>query len=278
MKRRPGTTVDTVYQTLRDRIVDGDYPPGMRLSQDGLATELKVSRTPLREALHRLEADGLVIAEANRGMEVAPVSDHHVEECYAIRLLVEPPMMAAITSSLTDADLVAMDEALEAMDAQSHRIHDYQQAHLRFHELTLQRYPDAIRALTRSLHLKIYRHQRLHFSRPQVPEHFTNVDRILLEALRQRDGELARRVLEFHLADAAVGMILDKNPDYHFDGLLVAMRGIGVVVEADDDGSLLRPVPITWTTGAPALPQGLSTANLHYTPPRRRRTKNGDAA
>jgi DNA-binding GntR family transcriptional regulator len=277
MTRRPGTTVDTVYQTMRDRIVDGEYPPGMRLSQDGLATELKVSRTPLREALHRLEADGLVVAEANRGMEVAPVSDHHVEECYAIRLLVEPPVMAAITPNLTDADLEAMEQALEAMDAQSHRIHDFQQAHLEFHELTLRRYPEAIRELTRSLHLKIYRHQRLHFSRPQVPEHFTNVDRILLNALRQRDGELARRVMEFHLADAAIGMILDKDPDYHFDALHVAARGIGVEIEAQDDGSLPRPARITWTTGSPDLPDGLSTANLRYSP-RRRRTKNGDAA
>jgi DNA-binding GntR family transcriptional regulator len=263
--RRPGNTVDTVYQTLRDRIIDGDLPPGLRMSQDGLATELNVSRTPLREALHRLEADGLVVAEANRGMEVAPISDGQVEQCYAIRLLVEPPTIAAVVASLTDDDFAEMDAALEEMERNSNRIRDYQESHLRFHELTLRRYPAAIRELTQSLHLKIYRHQRLHFSRPQVPEHFTHVDRLLLEAMKKGEAELARHVMEFHLADAAIGITLDKDPDYRFDALLVALEGLGIDLDPVVDGVLPRPVEIRWRHAAPAMPE-LETSNLRYVP------------
>ncbi|WP_327579036.1 GntR family transcriptional regulator [Streptomyces sp. NBC_00145] len=261
-RRRPGTTVDNVYQTLRGRIVEGEYQPGMRMSQGGLASELNISRTPLREALNRLEADGLVVSEANRGMEVAPVSDSQVEECYALRLLVEPATLAAISADLTDAELDEMDAALADMETKKNRIRDFQAAHLSFHELTLRRYPESVRELTRSLHLKIYRHQRLHFSRPHVPEHFTNVDRILLQSLRAREPERARHVLEFHLADAAIGMILDKDPDYRFDSLLVAVRGLGIEVEQAMDGHLPRPTTISWPGGEAKDIVELTTANL----------------
>ena len=57
---------------------------------------------------------------------------------------------------------------------------DFQEAHLRFHRTVLRRYPKAIAELTESLHLKIYRHQRLYLSHPDAPEHFTQVDRMFL--------------------------------------------------------------------------------------------------
>ena len=99
-----------------------------------------------------------------------------------------------------------------------------------------------------------------------------------IEQARRQAQDRNLRNIEFHLADAAIGMILDKDPDYRFDALLVAMRGIGVELGTQDDGSLLRPVPIYWAAGSPGLPDGLSTANLRYSPTRRRRTKKGDAA
>lgn len=260
--RRPGNTVDNVYQTLRDRIIDGEYPPGTRMSQDGLATELSVSRTPLREALHRLEADGLLVAEANRGMEVSPITVGMVEECYAVRLLVEPPVIAALTDTLTDADLDSMSSALEEMEEHAHRIRDFQAAHLRFHELAVRRYPAAVQELTRSLHLKIYRHQRLFLSRPHMPEHFTGIDRIFLDALRARESDRARQILEFHLVDAAVGMVTDQDPDHRFTSLLVSARGVGIEIEHDPGGELARPATIDWPTMAPDRVADLKTANL----------------
>jgi DNA-binding GntR family transcriptional regulator len=72
-KKRSGSAVDEVYEVLHERIVQGLYPPGLRMTQDELANELKTSRTPLREALNRLQANGLVVANNNRGMEVSQV-------------------------------------------------------------------------------------------------------------------------------------------------------------------------------------------------------------
>jgi DNA-binding GntR family transcriptional regulator len=262
---RPGNTVEEIYLVLRERIIDGVYPPGVRMSQSSLAAELNVSRTPLREALQRLEGDGLLVAEANRGMQVAPIDIGQIEQFYAIRLLVEPPTIAAIVGELDDAELAKMASELDAMDAGHSRIRDFQEAHMRFHEYGINHYPPAIAELTHSLHLKIYRHQRLYFSRPQVPEDFTSVDRMFLEAMRTGDRELARQLLEFHLIDAAVGVVAESAPDHPYDALLVATRGLGIVLEAGPDGGLSRPVRIAWNRGGAHAMPSLRTANLVHT-------------
>lgn len=262
---RPGTTVEEIYLVLRERIIEGVYGPGMRMSQSGLAGELNVSRTPLREALQRLEGDGLLVAEANRGMQVAPADIGQIEQYYTIRLLVEPPTVAAIVGELDESELAKMATELDAMEADHPRIRDFQEAHSRFHEYGIKHYPAAIADLTHSLHLKIYRHQRLYFSRPQVSGDFTTVDRMFLAAMQEGDGELARQLLEFHLIDAAIGLITEGQSDYRYHALIVATRGAGIFLETRADGTLPRPAQITWIRGEASRIPRLRTANLVHT-------------
>ncbi|GAA3251478.1 hypothetical protein GCM10017691_64010 [Pseudonocardia petroleophila] len=259
---RAGNTVDEIYHTLRERIIDGVYAPGVRMSQNTLAAELSVSRTPLREALQRLEGDGLLVSKANRGMQVAPTDVGQVEQHYAIRLLLEPPTIAAIVADLAEADHAKMAAELDAMEVYRNRIRDFQEAHMRFHEFCINHYPPALAELTHTLHLKIYRHQRLYLSRPEVPEDFTNVDRMFLDAMRAGDAELTRQLLEFHLIDAAIGLVSDGAPDHRYDALLVAARGVGITLGVEADNTARRPASISWVrNGAHTIPS-ITTANL----------------
>jgi DNA-binding GntR family transcriptional regulator len=264
--RRPGTTVDDLYQTLREQIISGRYHPGFRLSQQALANELKVSRTPLREALSRLAAEGLVVGEANRGMEVAPVYNDHAEQSYGLRLLIEPPTIGAIVEEITEEDLDRMQHVLEQMErtAAARRIQEFQQLHFQFHEATLRYYPDTFRELIQSLHTKIYRHQRLYFSRPDVPKSFLQVDRVFCNAMRARDAAIARQSMEFHLTDAALGLVLDIDPDHKFEALFIALRALGIELEADAGGKIRRPAAIRWTRADFREMSPLSTNNLYY--------------
>jgi DNA-binding GntR family transcriptional regulator len=266
--RRSGTTVDELYQTIRDHIINGQYHPGFRLSQQTLATELKVSRTPLREALSRLAAEGLVVGEANRGMEVAPVYNDHAEQSYGLRLLIEPPTIGAIVEDISEQDIDRMQSVLGQMErsANSHRIQEFQQVHLQFHEATLRYYPDTFRELIQSLHTKIYRHQRLYFSRPEVPKSFIQADAAFCEALRARDAATARQNMEFHLTDAALGLVLDIDPDHKFEALFIALRALGIELEADESGRIHRPTRIRWTRNDFHEMAPLSTNNLFYAP------------
>lgn len=264
--KRPGNVVDGVVETLRERIVSGQIAPGIRLSQQQLAEELQVSRTPLREAMQRLATEGLLVGQANRGMVVAPVQLSDVEDAYALRLLVEPPTVAAITETVTDADLDAMDAALSAMENPTIATRAFQDAHLRYHAVLLDRYPQYADDLIHQLHTAIYRQQRIYFSRPPAVADFVWLDRVFLDAVRTRQGELARHILEFHLLDAALGLVLEIDPDYTFEALGVSLRGLGISVPELGRGPVRLPLELHWSRPLPdSFPEELKTSNLHYT-------------
>jgi DNA-binding GntR family transcriptional regulator len=84
------SVVDQVYVAIRDRITNGSLARGARVHQEDLAEELGVSRTPVREALRRLAAEGLVEMRTNRGARVADVRQVDMRAAYEARLLVEP--------------------------------------------------------------------------------------------------------------------------------------------------------------------------------------------
>lgn len=265
-RTRSGTTVDELVQVLRYRIIDGVYPPGYRMSQGELASDLKVSRTPLREALRRLEAGGFLVSMANRGMQVAPLASADTEQHYALRILVEPPLISGLLEQITSEDFARMDTALDDMAANLNRTKDLQEAHQRFHYVALDRYPPAMRDLTQQLYTMIYRHQRVFYSRPRTPEDLVHTDTLYLEAMRQGSSELVRQLLEFHLLDAALGLALDIDPDYRFGALLLALRGGGIELEHDGKNCVSTPARVRWTRREATSLAPLRTANLYCEP------------
>jgi DNA-binding GntR family transcriptional regulator len=84
------SVADQVYEVLRERIASGEIERGSRMHQEELAKEFGVSRTPVREALRRLAAAGLVDLFANRGARVATATDEQLRSSYETRLVVEP--------------------------------------------------------------------------------------------------------------------------------------------------------------------------------------------
>lgn len=262
-RARAGTTVDELYLVLRERIIDGTYAPTVRMSQDRLASELEVSRTPIREALRRLESEGFLVATANRGMEVAKVANGDTEQHYAARLLLEPPTLSALLDQVTDSDKSQMNQALDTMARSLDRMRDFQEAHRRFHDVALERYPTYLGDLVRSLHTMIYRRQRVYFSRPSTPVDFVNVDRMLLDAIRGQNLDAVRQLLEFHLIDATVGMVLDDDPDHRFDSLLLTTRGLGIEIDAVG-GRIRRPAHVRWARPGCLQSTPIKTSNLIY--------------
>ena len=84
------SVVDQVYTAIRERISSGSLPRGGRVHQEDLAEELGVSRTPVREALRRLAAEGLVEMRTNRGARVADVDQVGMRTSYEARTVIEP--------------------------------------------------------------------------------------------------------------------------------------------------------------------------------------------
>jgi len=104
------TKAEAVYQELRSRILDGSIKPASTLNQEALAATLGLSITPLREALRRLEAEGLVRLTAHRTMTIAPLTRRELNELYAVRLQLDPFAAALTAEQAPDATLVEIQQ------------------------------------------------------------------------------------------------------------------------------------------------------------------------
>ncbi|WP_457107957.1 GntR family transcriptional regulator [Methylobacterium sp. P5_C11] len=119
MKNR--TLAGSIGSEIRQRILDGRYPAGSQLRQDGLAAEFGASRIPVREALFQLEAEGLVRIHPHRGATVAPLSPADAAEALELRAVLEPRLLAMSAPLLTEADFrradLLLDEYAAALSA-----------------------------------------------------------------------------------------------------------------------------------------------------------------
>jgi DNA-binding GntR family transcriptional regulator len=105
------TKADDIARALEDEIVGGVIPPGTVLRQEQLSERFEVSRTPVREALRRLAALGLVSFEPNRGVRVRSVSPGELREAYLVRAELEALATEVATPRMTAADLEELDVA-----------------------------------------------------------------------------------------------------------------------------------------------------------------------
>ncbi|HEV7718684.1 MAG TPA: GntR family transcriptional regulator [Arsenicitalea sp.] len=120
--RRPPRLGEEVYNAIFARIMSLQIAPGGRITVDGLARELGVSQTPIREALARLESEGLVIKQHLIGFSAAPqLSRKQFNDLYELRLLLEPDAAAKAALSISDAamaELVSLDAQMKSLDQQ----------------------------------------------------------------------------------------------------------------------------------------------------------------
>ena len=110
--------VESAYQAIRRRILDNDYPQGHQVLEQELAAELGMSRTPIREALVRLEHENLVRLIPRHGMRVVPLSVADLRDMYEVLTALELTAIERLARSKVDAAVFdAIDDALGAMDA-----------------------------------------------------------------------------------------------------------------------------------------------------------------
>ncbi len=106
-----GTKADDIALALEESIVSGEVPPGSVLRQEHLSEQFGVSRTPVREALRRLAALGLVTFEPNRGVRVRELALEEIREAFMVRAELESLATGIAALKMTDADLVELERA-----------------------------------------------------------------------------------------------------------------------------------------------------------------------
>lgn len=130
------TLGSVVTSQVRDRILDGTYPPGTQMNEVELATRFATSRGPVREALQRLVRDGLLISAPHKGITVRAMTAEDLDDLYFARAALERAAMVRLTDRGAPAALIAVleqDVRRMALAVEEHRWVDVSAADLGFH-------------------------------------------------------------------------------------------------------------------------------------------------
>ncbi len=215
-----------VTEAIRNAIADGRLLAGQRLVERDLAQWLKVSRSPVREALHRLEEEGLVAYRPNSGAHVAVLSLDDIREIYEVRAALERVSGQRAAHLATDADLVELSTLVDEMEAAAGRgdLARQGQADMAFHNKLAQIGGNGRSiALLESLRAQIA--QVIHFSIVATPAQARIDDhRFLIACIRQGEVALAA-ACEAHVRRAGETAIEAVSRSALHPGGLVASVG-----------------------------------------------------
>ena len=212
---------DIAYDYIRKRILAGEFPPGHSLLTELLAAEIKVSRTPIRDALRKLETDGLVTIRAHHGASVKQMNLKEYREMSDLRLALESHAAGLAARNHTDEDLAEMQYALDAMrlltkrliaaDKEQLVLPDLMKEDIRFHiAIMVAARNDLMKREILRLHLLhrvISGPTGANVSLPPKAQHDARRRLVqakhedIFEAIKAGNAEVAKREMEFHLQE-----------------------------------------------------------------------------
>lgn len=198
---------DRAYLALRDEIVEWELPPGSVLGEVEQSTRLGVSRTPLREALARLTADGLVATQASRGLVVTDVSLDNIREIFEVRQALESQAARLAAQrhrgdvfERLEAEFLAVNDLLEQDDPARHSYYDLVR---RFDAAIDEAVGNAylVTALE-AMRTHLVRIRRLAKDNPARLAAAASEHLLIVQAIVARDPELAANATTIHLHHA----------------------------------------------------------------------------
>ncbi|MFN8634784.1 MAG: GntR family transcriptional regulator [Chloroflexota bacterium] len=197
---------DVIYQELRERIVFGGFSPGDRLVEAELAAQFGVSKTPVREALLTLEAEGLVVLRPHRGAEVSRLTVQEWSDLIFLRDTLEVGALDAIVTAMTTAHFAqaeaALGEMADAFAEQNYRRYRRAQRQLHYVILGAPGHPSLPEAAVQ-LNDRLDRYGRLTVTRDLVRwADDLDMNRRRLELIRQRDVAAYARMIRGRHANA----------------------------------------------------------------------------
>jgi DNA-binding GntR family transcriptional regulator len=197
------------YELIRAGIIEGRYRPGQRMVEQRIGEEYALSRTPVREALHTLEAEGLIISERNRGAVVRPVSADDIYDLYELRARLESYAVERAADRATEADLRELDDAIAAFDraifadsiSELEQIREINRANARFHGalMGMAHHARLAQLLVRTVDIPLV-FQAFRVFDKEERERSNLFHRFIREAVSQGEGTRAGSLMSEHIA------------------------------------------------------------------------------
>jgi DNA-binding GntR family transcriptional regulator len=197
-------TGDIIYNELKQKIIELEYAPGTAFSEEMLTGKLGISRTPLRQALLRLELEGLIVRQSNGRLQVAPVSAEDAAEICQVREVLEGMIAREATQIINPQQIVWLEDTLELMmrAAQDRRIYDTirygSEFHRRLYELCKNQ--TAIQFLAQ-VNNRLERYRRLGgYENPGYdPMRSAEEHQAIFQAIVRKDPESAEQLMRAHI-------------------------------------------------------------------------------
>lgn len=203
------STAQVIQDALRGEIVRGELRPYTKLREEALAERLKVSRTPLREALRLLESEGFVERVASGGVMVAGVDIRDIADLFGVREVLESHVASEVAARAGGADLAMLEEVLGRMERLADMRDQFIRLGLDFHDrLAAVAGNERIRAVLGQVRGHVDRYWAITTDRR--PQRVTTVEgehRRILDAIQRRDPSEAATAMRDHIRAGAAACI-----------------------------------------------------------------------
>ncbi len=201
---------EIVYETLRDAVISGTLQPGERLMEIQLADEMGVSRTPVREAIRKLELENFVVMIPRKGAYVANITLKDIADVYEVRGALEDLTAGLVTERITQEEQEELERILVEITDYVNKddVEGFIEADTRFHDMLYQlTRNERLMGIVNNLREQIQRFRKSSLRQPgrmklALEEHIRIVD-----AIAQNDIDLARKYAREHIENAEHSMI-----------------------------------------------------------------------
>lgn len=204
---------DVVFETMRDAIITQVLKPGERLMEIQLADEMGVSRTPVREAIRKLELEGLVVMVPRKGAYVAGVSMKDIHEVYEVRSALEMLAVTLAAERITEEELDALERQVLRESEEEDRqdgsdLNNIIYIDSSFHDIIYQAaHNQRLVQFVNILQEQLQRFRAASLARPGRSKTALEEHKQIVEALSERNGELAAKLAREHIENAENAMI-----------------------------------------------------------------------
>ena len=202
---------DVVFNTLRQAILRGELKPGERLMEIQLANKLGVSRTPIREAIRKLELEGLVLMIPRKGAEVADITEKSLKDVLEVRRALEELSVKLTCDRITKEEIKELEQAAENFrkTMKSKDITEIAEADVRFHDViyTATKNQKLIQLLN-NLHEQMYRYRIEYLKDEEVYPKLLKEHKEIIERINRGEKEEAARIVCEHI-DNQVNAVMD---------------------------------------------------------------------
>ena len=191
-----------VYVSIKSAIIGGEFEPGRRLIEEKLADDMKTSRTPVREAIQKLEKEGLIYRLPRGGFAVKGVTEEEVEEVFGLRGILEGYAGFLATARMDDAELKSLEDiiALEETCLQDMNVEEFIRLDGEFHDVVYKAAKNnRLYNLLHDLRDYIYRYRVIIMRYQRKPQLAVQDHKDMVASIRSRNAKQVEKLVRKHM-------------------------------------------------------------------------------